>query len=575
MVKFYFRALVGIIFLLTPERSFLQNSDAPKSLGNTYFIKNCFVVQKPGIVLSGQNVLIKDGFISDISPSSKPPFDAQIIQADSMYVYAGFIDGFSNIGISKPESKDRPKLPDPGSPPNDLAGITPQNSSLDSYKSSDKSVSDMRSAGFVISNVAPRGLMLPGQCNLILLGDESADKLLLKAKTGQTFQLESNRGIYPATIIGVMAKFREIYKNASIAGNHEAKYKANPSGLMRPDFSRELMAMYPVTTQKMPLFFVTQKTKDVHKALSLKEELGFDLILTEVKQGWHYIDKIKKTNTRVLLSLDLPEIEKKKAKSETAKDSLSTKKDSVSTKELEKVEKNPEKEAFDVKKEQSIKEYLSQAALFEKQGILFGFSFLNVKPSDIKNNIRTLIENGLSEDAALAALTTNPAQILGINNVAGTVEKGKIANLIITDKPYFNEKSAVKYTFVDGRKYEYQEKKKQENKPTEAGKFIGTWTYTVEVPGSVQKGKMVITKSAGEYMIKVFDNSSPGEEDVANNISVNENSVTFNIIADMGQPVKVDFDLKFAEKAYSGSVSVGEFGTFPIKGEYESEPKLF
>ncbi|MBK8887681.1 MAG: amidohydrolase family protein [Saprospiraceae bacterium] len=141
---------------------------------------------------------------------------------------------------------------------------------------------------------------------------------------------------------------------------------------------------------------------------------------------------------------------------------------------MEKVEKNPEKEAFDVKKEQSIKEYLSQAALFEKQGILFGFSFLNVKPSDIKNNIRTLIENGLSEDAALAALTTNPAQILGINNVSGTVEKGKIANLIITDKPYFNEKSAVKYTFVDGRKYEYQGKKKQENKPTEAGKFIGT-----------------------------------------------------------------------------------------------------
>ncbi len=273
--------------------------------------------------------------------------------------------------------------------------------------------------------------------------------------------------------------------------------------------------------------------------------------------------------------MDLPEIEKKKTKSETAKDSLSTKKDSVSAKELEKAEKNPEKEAFDVKKEQSTKEYLSQAALFEKQGIAFGFSFLNVKPSDIKNNIRTLIENGLSEDAALAALTTNPAQILGINNVSGTVEKGKIANLIITDKPYFNEKSAVKYTFVDGRKFEYQEKKKQENKPTEAGKFIGTWTYTVEVPGSVQKGKIVITKSAGEYVIKVFDNSSPGEEDVANNISVNENSVTFNIIADMGQPVKVDFDLKFAEKAYSGSVSVGEFGTFPIKGEYEGEPKLF
>ena len=44
-------------------------------------------------------------------------------------------------------------------------------------------------------------------------------------------------------------------------------------------------------------------------------------------------------------------------------------------------------------------------------------------------------------------------------------------------------------------------------------------------------------------------------------------------MADMGQPVKVEFDLQFEDKTYKGSVNVGEFGSFPIKGDFESDPK--
>jgi Amidohydrolase family len=569
--KFY-RWFLIYIFSGTFLGLYAQNSDTPKQLSNTYFLKNCFVVKQPGVTLSGQNVVIKDGLIAEIGPNILPPFDAQMIKSDSFYVYAGFIDGYSNTGIVKPENKERAKISDPGNPPNDLAGITPQLKAIDQFKSSEKSVSDMRSAGICLSNVVPRGLMLPGSSDLILLSDGPQDKMLLKAGTGQSFQLEPMRGGFPSTTIGVISKFRDLYKNANIVGSHDEKFKLNAAGLSRPDYSKELVALYPVTTKKQSLFFKAQKTKDVHKALSLKNELGFEMILADVKQGWHYIDQIKKTNSKVFISIELPEDDKKDIKKDSLKD---VKNDSLKTtpKKAESLsDKNPEKDSFDQVREKSLKEYVSQAATFEKAGIAFGFSFLDAKTADVKKNIKKMIDNGLSENAALAALTTNPAQILGVSHLVGTVEKGKIANLVITNKSYFEEKSTISYVFVDGKKYDFTEKPKKDNKPSEAGKFTGKWSYVVEIPGSTQKGKVNVKKVDGNYKISIVDDSTPNEEDTAEDIKLEGNNLTFYIMADMGQPVKVDFDLKMEDQSYSGSVSIAQFGTFPIKGEYEGQP---
>ena len=73
--------------------------------------------------------------------------------------------------------------------------------------------------------------------------------------------------------------------------------------------------------------------------------------------------------------------------------------------------------------------------------------------------------------------------------------------------------------------------------------------------------------------LTVNDDATPNDEDVADHISLEGNNLTFFIMADMGQPVKVEFDLQFEEKTYKGSVNVGEFGSFPIKGDFESDPK--
>lgn len=528
-----------------------QSDIAPVS--TTYYLQNCNIIPQPGTLLSGYSILLKKGKIAQVGKNINIPFDAMIIKLDSMYVYAGFIDAYSNTGSQKPESKGKQNISDPGNPPNDAANITPQNRATDQYKSSVSTVSEMRSQGFGLTNAVPQGQYLPGYSDLLLLGNESTYKMLFKPNTAQHIRLNPTRGVYPSTIMGAMAKFRDLYRNANITGKHNEQYNTKSGELTRPDYSEELKALYPVTTGKIPLFFYTAYPKDIYRAYILKEELGFDLVLTEVKQGWHYMDKIKKSNTKILLSLDLPE--------QIKKDSSIIQDDIIN---------------YEEKRSDAVNESLGQAALFEKEGISFGFSFMDVKPKDIHKNIQLLVKNKLSEQSALAALTTYPARLLGISQMAGTVEPGKIANLVITDKPYFDEKSAIKYVFVDGVKYEYNKKNNRQsgNKDSKGEQnYEGIWSYTVDVAGNTQQGKLKIFRKDGQYNLTVQNESDGNTVIHADNVSIEGNQLTFNITVAMGQDIKINFDLNMQEKSFSGSADVGEFGSFPVKGTFISKPE--
>src|SRR6185369_11689081 len=73
------------------------------------------------------------------------------------------------------------------------------------------------------------------------------------------------------------------------------------------------------------------------------------------------------------------------------------------------------------------------------------------RTGDFLPGIRKAIDNGLSSDDALRATTLAPARILGIDRQLGSIEKGKIANVVVSDKPIFEEKAKVTRVFIDGR----------------------------------------------------------------------------------------------------------------------------
>src|SRR5690606_41621301 len=169
--------------------------------------------------------------------------------------------------------------------------------------------------------------------------------------------------------------------------------------------------------------------------------------LADVSEECDLTEMIKASGARVFLSLDLPEdpAEEEKAKA----DSLS----------------NPELKALVKRRSEFIQKMTAQAAAFDSAGIKFGFSAMDTKYSELHKNLRRMVEAGLNPESALAALTINAAQILGVDDRLGTIEKGKIANEIgrascrerawivvveVTPKDYRNKERGQDYDEASG-----------------------------------------------------------------------------------------------------------------------------
>ena len=544
-----------LIFLLAPLIASFAQSDEIPQITNKFLIRNANVIVKPGQLQPGNSILIEDGIIKNVGSNIIPPFDAQVIDADSMYIYAGFIAGLSHIAVpSKETPKDLPKIKNPGNPPNDRAGITPEISLREVMNIKDKSIEAYRKQGITLSHSVPKGRMLPGKGSLIVLNGASVDDMLIKEDVSLFAKLSGASGMYPGTVMAVMSKFRDLFRKAKLAGNHEKTYKSASQGVKRPSYDKSIKALYPAVDNQLPVFFSVEKTRDIQRALRLQKDLGFKIVPSEIKQGWLNIDKLK--SQPALLSLNLPK-EIKEDKKEKKKD-----------------DESEETKSFKAKKQKAYDQYVGQAKLLNEEGISYSFSLLNTKAGDVHKNLSRLVANGLSEDVALAAMTTNPAKTLGIENIAGTIEKNKLANLIVTTKPYFEKESKIKYVFVEGAKFEYDIKaKKKSSSDSTAVDLSGVYNYAVEIPGMTQTGKLTLTKSEDVYTVVVTSEQSPGDPSTIEDVEQDGNILDFDFEADaQGSTMQVNMSLEFDADTFEGKVSVGEFGTFPVTGE-KTNPK--
>lgn len=591
-----FLLLLGCHFSVQAQS--IEESLQPVS--QTYALKNVNIVQSPGQMINLGTIVMKEGLITAVGKNASIPPDAQIIEADSMYIYAGFIDGLSHIGIPKPKEAEggrrgrgtRPEFP-PSNPPNDKAGIQPERQAKDLLDAKEKSIETWRSKGFTAAHVVPYGQMLPGSGAIILLGGSSTDAVLLKEDASLFAQLQGASRMYPATIIGVMAKFRELYRQAEQAKQHSANYANNPAGMKRPQYENMLQSFYPVLDKQKPVFYKAEKMLDAYRVMALQKDLGFPLVISDLQEGTDIVDEIKASRAAVLLSLDLPKdkkdkkADKKKPKGEqedmptkkpqTGKDKPekeATKKDKSKdekSKKEEEKETDPEKLALQERKKEAIKKANIQAATFAKNGIAYGFSTLGAKPKTVKSNIQIMIENGLTEDQALAALTTNPAQILGVSKLMGTVEKGKIANLVVTDKPYFDKKSNVRYVFVDGKMYEYEVKKKKPTDPNAVVKPAGKWDYVIDIPGRRTEGIMTIEDADGELSGSLYTPTNDSTQKMEN-IELDGNELTFTTSFNPGgQTITIEFSVVVDGDTLEGTASVGQFGSFEMEGSRDPQ----
>jgi hypothetical protein len=224
---------------------------------------------------------------------------------------------------------------------------------------------------------------------------------------------------------------------------------------------------------------------------------------------------------------------------------------------------------------------LKQAAQLEQAGIMFAFSTADAKPADVKKTIQTLMENGLSERAALAALTTHPATILGISSMAGTLEKGKMANLILATDSLFKEESQIKHVIADGYVFDYELKKKTApatsgSKPENqaAGAVEGTWEYVSETPAGSSGGEIILKRENGVLGGSItYDNPTGSGKASApiKNASINGKALSFEFdVSAGGMSLTVTISGEVNGKSMEGSLSIPQMGSFPVKATLTS-----
>lgn len=533
---------------LTTHASWGQSDPTgTRRITDTYAITNASVVTAPGKEAVKATVLMQNGIIKGIGANVSIPKEAKVIPGDSLFIYPGFITGNTEAGITKPEDPKRPDDFVSSDPADVFAGITPWRSAVDQYSTNGSGVEDLRKAGFTIVQVSPDGGMLAGKTAVMLLGHE-AHTNVLKENVALAASFRSARGMYPGTAAGVMAKFRDVYKNAELAKSHADKYAANPS-IRRPEITDTNQGMMDIISGKVPVMFSADDQFEIRRVLKLQKELGFKLILTDLEDYSDVIPEIKASGAGVLIKLELPDDKASSMKMEDASEEAKA--------QLERVKK-------------AYQAALEQASKLEQAGISFAFSAKDIKSNKIMETLKSMMENGLSESAAMAALTTNPANMLGLSKVAGTLDQGKMANMVITDSPLFEEGSQIKHVVVDGYIFDYETKaKKKSGGQADSGvQITGVWDYESETPAGSGEGQITISKAGDDYegTITYDDPSGSGKASAPiAGISIDGNTLSFTFqVSAQGMAIEIEVRGEISGTTLDGSMSLGQFGSFPL-----------
>ncbi len=545
-------SLASIICLLTiPVVSQVDYSQVPNP-SNCYFFDNVMIHEAPGKTAYLGDLTIRNGLIEQISRNHKAPFDAIKVKADSMHMYAGFIDVLSHAGVKKVEKKESIKVKFPGMPPDEVAGITPYKLASDHYDGSSTGLEALRAAGFTTSQISMDNGMMPGKTAII---NTSGNQNPLIADHLNLFSQFKGAGqYYPSTIIAVIAKWKDLYNQSKNQQSYAATYQKNANGMERPDPSKSMEALYDVVNKKSTVFFKANKKLNVYRAVELRNDLNLNMVLTSVPYVGDITDYLAKERVSIALNISTPDTSKVKV-------------DSTRLAE--------DKEYAGMLKRQQtyLAAHQQNAADLEKANIKFAFSSADAELAKMQDHILSMIKHGLSPEAAHKALTTYPAEMLGVNQLVGTLEKGKLAQIVITDKAYFKEKAKIRMVFTGQELFEMAGETVKSKAATVD--IAGTWSYSVDTPDGEQKGLFKIAETAkGSYTIVLVPDDSPEDPETINEVKPNGNKVDFSfVMSEEGFTVPIDVSTTFEEKSFSGSLQFGDFGSFPIKGSLLKKPE--
>ncbi|WP_339675213.1 amidohydrolase family protein [Cyclobacterium marinum] len=545
----YFTAILLGLLINTSLSQAQSDNNGSKRVTTSYFLSGATIIPYPGKILSEYDILFKNGVIVKIGKNLQPPSNAKEINGKSLFVYPGFIDFGNKTGVQAPELPEKPSNFDTSNPSPEIAGIHPHFSSTKHYKFDENLEEEWRKLGFSMGQKLPEGQgMLPGSTAVVIYGNAENNNLLSSVQS-QYFQFSTIRGLYPHTKLAVMAKWRDLYQNTVLYQESLKLYEKNKHiGRIKED--PVLDALIPVTQNSKSLLVLVNSELDQRRAIKMKDENNLKLILLGVNEGSSVIPLIKSKEIGVVLSLDLP------------KDNF--------TDSLPKTEQGEDYDALIKRGKNAYQEALSLASKYEKENIPFAFSSLGVDKKDLFKNISLMIENGLSKEAALAALTTNPAKLLGIDEISGSISPGKMANMVVMTDSLFTEEGKVKMVISDGYLFDYSEDTKLSDAKSQV------WNYAAETPVGQSKGTWEFFQKDNKWEGTVSYDSPKGtgnKKSEMKDLVKTEEGLSFSFTVETNEEVlEVTVSGDIDQNKFDGKMNIKGYSQFIVKASKEEKP---
>lgn len=500
-------------------------------------------------------ILLRNGLIIGIGAALTVPPEAVVLDLGGRTVSPGVIDLISSAGLpSIPASIPAPSSTQPVRP----AGLEPDRMVASSVRLSPSDAQSLRRSGITAVLVAPARGLFRGQSALLPARDSAGPADVIRSPVAQHVGYQGvGSGEFPGSLLGVIATQRQMFYDAKRYGAVDDRWRANPRGVPRPERDPRLEALVPAARGAEPVWIDARNENEIRRARRLAQELNLNLTVAGATEGWRALDALR--GAGVVVSLDFPRPTEvtgwrfRTGLQHSPDDSAAA---DAAARRL--VERN--------------------AAAIHAAGIRFALSS-GGRPSELIANTRKIIAAGLPAAVALEALTIRAAELAGVGEALGSIETGKIANLVVSTGPLLGDSSRITMIFVDGQRYTLDTEGRKDGTtdrptaptvptvpPAPSVSVAGTWTITSNSPQGAMESTLTVQQQ-GTAFTGTMSSQMLGSTPVADGV-IADKRVTWSVTVTFGgQGFTITYAGEVEGTKMTGTVTAGSFGSFPFTGE--------
>lgn len=419
------RILAAAVALLVCFSAFGQENLTPNGIADqragAYAFRNANIYRADGSILGGGTLLVREGRIVEINDDDDVPAGYFPIDLAGKYVYPGLIDIYTDYGIP---GLERPRDENGGGEnlePDDRArnvndAIRADFRAAAAFVPDEDEREELRGRGFTaVLSLLPDGIAR-GTSALITLGDERASEAVVVADAAAHYSLDKGTSIQamPTSLMGSFALLRQTFMDAEWFGAQEP----------RPFTDATLEAWNG--TQDLPQIMEVDNWQEALTVDGMGDDFGVQYVLKTAGDSYRRVEEIAATGAGLIVPLDFPEAPE-------VADPL-----------------DAEEVSFEALKHWELAPF--NPRLLAEQGIDFSLTGAGAG-NDFWPNLRKAVSNGLPAETAIAALTTVPAETLGVSDLVGRLAPGALANFLVTSGELLDEDTVLLESWIQGNRY--------------------------------------------------------------------------------------------------------------------------